>query len=392
MLFKSNNFQYLLCAVLILLCFSCSDDIDSIENLPGSSADTDWISNLGLETNWGELSMTNSNGYQVVGLDYILKIDADGNVTEEIQNPFSEPESGLFAITRVFDDKIYRFASIGYSSEDTDQKMEMEIYDMNGNLIESTTLEATYTLIDVVIEQDRITLLTWDWNDPDTTGASTNVFQVDYSGQLLFEKRLTSIPAITGRVFELILLDDGNFLIEYDKTLYKVNDEFEPISTFTFDDRVHTFMEGPNGNIYAGGFTQENTNFIVMLDSDLNKVNETSFNNELLNPTHPSLLYYAFGSLAVHDGNLYSLEVAFEYAQELRIQCFDLNLNEKNEFILEGSGPLSDLMINELGSVSFLYGRPYAPFEETPDTSNPTEARLFKLGGDCQIPEVTIDN
>ena len=369
---------------------SCSDD-DNPDDTQGGSNDG-WISNLGLDSYSGELVIRNTDEYLVAGNDYILKVDVNGNVTQEIQDPFSQPAMGLFAKTKIFDDKVYRITSIGFGNTDATQKMELEIYDNNGNLLESTELEATNTLIDVIIESNKITLLTWNWNDSSVQGASTHVFQVDYDGQLLFDKNLTSFPNVQGRVFDFIQLEDGNFLFEYNKTLYKVGPTFDPISTYTSNNTIHHFIEGPSGNIYAGGHMSATSNYLLKLDANLNMVNETSFDNALVNPIIDINIGYAVGGLAVDGDHVYCMEVAYEYGQELRIQCYDQNLNHKNEFVVEGSGPRSDLMINELGSVSFLYGNPYADFEDFPDTSVPTEARLYKINLDCGIPETIVNN
>ena len=391
MIVRTNHFHYLLCLVLVFHCFGCDDDTSLDSTIDNASNVKGWISNLGLERNSGELSINQSNDYLIVGSDYIMEVDDEGNVMQTIQQPFNPPSTGLSSRYKIFNDKVYRFTSIGFSNEDSEKKIELEIYDKNGNLENSLVLDAKYTLIDIIIEEDKMTLLTWDWNDPDASGARTQIFQVDTNGQLLFQDRLTSFPNIRGRVFDLINLEDGNFLFEYDKTLYKVTNEFEPISSFATMNTVHHFTEGPNGNIYVGGIISGIENYLIKLDGDLNKLNEITFNNELVAPIHPSLTNYAFGGLAIVGNNLYTLEVAYEYGQELRLQCFDLDFNKNNEFILEGSGPLSDLMINELGSVSFLYGNPFGPFEEFPDLT-PTEVRLFKLDADCQLPEETITN
>ncbi len=386
MFIKSNNFYFLICLVSVIFCLGCNKDSNMGDLLGPTSRP--WISHAGLDRNTGELSINDANDYHIVGSDYILKVDVNGSVTEEIQDPFSAPESGLFAKWEMYDEKIYRITSIGFSNEDDEQKMGLEIYGLDGNLTESLELDARYTLIDVVMEEDKITLLTWDWNDPNTLGARTHIFQVDYDGQLLFDDRLSALPEITGRVFDFMQLADGNFLFDYDKTLYKVNNQFEPIASLTMSNTIHEYTEDADGNIYVAGIISDDTNYITKLDSDLNVSNEISFNNELMAPLDPALSSYAFGDLLVDGDNLYTMEVAFEYGQELRIQCFDLDLNKHHEFILEGSGPLSDLVLNELGSVSFLYG---LPNEDLPNV-NPTEVRLFKIGTDCQIPELIIEH
>lgn len=387
---KSKYSFILLLLAATLFVTSCTDDSDP-DVTQGVSSDG-WISNLGLDRYTGELSITDTDEYLVAGHDYILKVDIDGNVTQEILDPFTQAATGLSTRTILFDDKIYRFTSIGYGHTDATKKMELEVYDNNGNLLQSTELDATYTLINVIMDQNKMTLLTWNWNDPTVQGASTHIFQVDNNGQQLFNKNLTDFPNVTGRLFDFIPLQNGNFLFAFDHTLYKVDDSFELISSVTLSNRPHEFSEGPNGNIYVGGHFSQSENFLLKLDGDLNTINEINFDNQLINPLDDNLTGYAVGAIAVDGDHIYSLEIAYEYGQELRLQCFDQDFNKEAEIILEGSGPLSDLKINELGSVSFLYGNPYAPFNDFPDGSIPTEARLFKINLDCELPETIINN
>ena len=393
MLVKPNDLNFLVCIIFLLLCLSCNEESRlEDDRLLETSNGTSWISNLGLEKNTGDLSINNSGDYLVAGFDYILNIDANGNVVAEIQNPFPVAPSGLSRRSNIFNDKIYSFESIDFFSIDSEKKIELDIYNNKGNLIESMVLEATFIFVNAFIEEDKMTLITWNRNDPSTLDENTHIFQVDNNGQLLFSKNLNSILGTTNRIHDIKMLEDGNFLFEFNDTLYKVSNEFDLIATFPLSNRVYSFIEGPDRNIYIGGIMPNDFNYIIKLDANLNQVNEITFNNEIASPIKPSLTNYTVQDLAVHEGNLYALEVAFEYGQELRLQCFDLDFNKNNEFILEGSGPLSKLIVNELGSVSFLYGEPHAPFDEYPDLLIPTEARLFKLDVDCQLPEVTIDN
>lgn len=67
-----------------------------------------------------------------------------------------------------------------------------------------------------------------------------------------------------------------------------------------------------------------------------------------------------------------------------------INLNLKNEVVIQGERPVSNFVVNEVNGVSFLYGKQAEEGQENQFLT--TQPKLYKLDDTCELPEKVIEN
>lgn len=381
--------KYLLLGFIITFMFSCLDNKEEEESvLPDS-----WIAEIDSieDDNWRYiLGVDENNDYLAVTEERILKVDKEGNLIANLGYDYDRTYPDYKIIRRIFDNQIFVFSS---SSSDYESNIVLSIYNDLGNLLESVELDVKGVLEDVEIQDkntygiivyegvsrslklfktDKVTGVisqvilggnSIEWNIPDN-------LHISNSGEYICTNR----SDVNTTDNNLCFLDE-NLNLKWAKKISGLQIEYaNPV---------------PGIGIYISGSVKSNEfdkNYVALISEDGEEIFRYEYESNADNWEYEM---WTRDLKVSSDGTQVAvLEAVVELATHSRVLIFDKDLNLESTLEIEGNVSLSNLVENENGSFSFMYGiKADSEDEELFPITNP---RFFKLNKDFVLPETYI--
>lgn len=325
-----------------------------------------------------ELNTNSDDDYLAVESNRIIKVCKNGLFLQSFYKPFSSEDWN--SIKLILEDKIYSFstANDNISPYDPKEKVRLNIYEEDGDLAESLELEALGLIDDIVIENENIFGLLLAEPDKGTltlkrihkSDGVLSEFVVTRSGSILHDVYIT-------KVGNYICTHGSNFN-GFDNLFY-LDNNLNLLWSKSFSDILICDAEFvSNKGIYVAGFDvdrQSGLNFVGLITEDGVIANKRSFVNKDGDST------FRIVDLKVTNKYVFVSETFPESKLVMRISVFNHDLERITSHTLKGRAATSNLVVNENGSISFLYGR------KKDAVPHP---RIFKLNQSFEIPEMII--
>ncbi len=366
---------------LLLLLSSCSDlDETTIteEEDEKSVVLTDaWICDMKSfeEDLWRyEIFIDDNGDYTAVSNTRILKVSKDGILNSMILLTY--PDTDNFVV-RIFNGKIYRFhTSNEFQNYDPTEPLNLQVYDFDFNLLSSHVLNSNGIVYDVEIENDdEFGMLVYEVDNSTMTLKKFNLID----GSVLENVLSTTGTSPTN----LHIAESGNYFctasstrknfhfLDNDLNLIWEN-EFEE---YTISDAKYVSGKG----IYITGRVSSfvdptRPSFVALIDTDGNKVNSFEYDGgERWSPY-----------MEINDDRICLVQTEPETGLNMLLSILEYDLTLESTIDIQGNIVQSDIIVNELGSFSFVYGIATDPTD--PNTFPEVNTRIFKFGTSYGLP------
>ena len=346
------------------------------DNLLESDPTNSWISELAsiYDSNGQyELEYLSENqGYLAVGFNNIIEISKDGMLLSYKEGIFTK--ESFRSQKRVYNNSIFSFSTTNRFSEyNANDKVNLNIYNISGDLIESTELNTTGILFDVEMESENIYgMLLYD---PDNTTMS--IKRIDKNRGIISEAVLDRTGTSPTN---LHISENSNYLCtasSNDNNFHYLDSNLNSLISKTFKDLTISDAEvvEDRGIFIAGSVAFSDDNYVAIV----------SFNGDIIKEVFFESKERHIDDLIINDQDLAISECEGEERLNFRLSCLSLDL--ETNFILNTTGYLagSNLVINENNGYTYMNGAKTDSIEDTfYSLSHP---RFIKLNIDCREPE-----
>ena len=379
--------KYFFVIVMFSVLFSCTEE-DIKEKVQVVDS---WISEIDSVEEDGynryTLGIDDESNYLAVSQNRILRLDKNGEMLLNINNAF-ESEEEIFLKQRIFNNTIYSFKttySVSLEDYNPDGKIELDIYNNSGDLIENLELDTGGNFLRDVEIEDENTFGMLFYNPTDSS---------------LTLKRVKKNEGIVEEVLVHSSGSSGNLHIsetgEYFCTL-----SASPIVNFYFFDNnlnlkwskafkgmlIHSAKSVQGKGIYIAGSQtpyESFINFIALISE--NGVEMTKYEYQSNNDDWLYEMWVQDLQVSSDGSRVALLESVAEITTNSRVLLFDEDLNLDSSLVVEGNIGLSNLVENENNSFSFMNS---IKADDTDTSSFPiTNPRFFKLNEDFVLPEI----
>jgi len=365
---------------LLFLVASCSNIdqtvVTDVETASFMVTDS-WICELRSfeEDGWRYLLHAEDNGdYVAISDTRILRVSKDGILTSMISPVLPSDETSVF---KVFNGKIYRFYYINdFQDFDAFAKVSLQIYDLDFNLLSDTELETNGLVYDVEIENDNLFgMLVYNVDTYTMTLRKLNI-----SGDLISEIVLSDsgtsptnlhitevgdyfCTASSSRDNFIYLDNDLNLLVETEFSDYTISDaKYIDGRGFYITGRVTPFAD------------PDRPTAVALIDLDGNQVNSVTFDQgERWSPY-----------MEINHEKICLMQSEPESGKDMLLTFLDYDLNIESNIEIPGNVAISDFVLNENNSFSFVYGFPLNPDDSEFFPERFT--RIFKFDGSYTLP------
>ncbi|MFK7810702.1 MAG: hypothetical protein AB8F74_23035 [Saprospiraceae bacterium] len=361
---------------LLLLLTNCSNiDETTIKDVEDDVIQiTDpWICEMQSfeETDYGyKLYLEDNGDYIAVSNTRMLKVSKDGTLDAiHLMNTSDEDIDHV----KIHNNKIYRFHYENFTY-DLAQPIKLQIYDFDLTLLSEHILDAYGAFADAKFESDNQFVLLE--NNPDDNIMTFK--KLNLTDGLISEIVLSTDHST--HPTEILILENGDYLCA-GRSTYFVDNSLNNTSELEIDfiKRISGAKYISGQGIYVTGSSNsvnfENESFVTLLDLDGNEIN--------------SILYDAG-----ERGNLTRMEINHERicliqgepesGKNLLFSILDYDLNIESTMDIVGGHVGSDIILNEIGSFSFVYGIAIDP--DNPEWDAPANTRIFKFDDSYTLP------
>ena len=376
----------ILCLAMIVCLASCKNDaVDPTPNMNESVASDTWISELKSVIDdtdyYYTLSLDENDENIALSNHRILKVDADGQIVSNIDfTPAAEDR----VFTKIYKGKIYRFVDPNdFSNFDPNKNISLEIYDTSGALLSTHSLDADGLLYDVQIEDtEHIGMMVFN---RDNFTMKVQKFHIDNG--MLAEHVLSTSSSQPNRLF---ISEQGNYYCYHSgaaKTYFHFDNDLNLNVQNNFSSFfIRGIQPVPGRGMFAMGsksgasmdFSFSNVSFAYIGE-------DGELNNRVDLEIDDSKRVYDF---QINDEVLCIILGEPETNLGFQLRFFDLDFTPLSTLDIPGFGPTSNVILNDNGSFTFLYG-----FLPDPASTNFAESvpRIFKLDKTYTIPTTIIE-
>lgn len=383
---KIERISRLVFGLSLLLLLSSCNNVDEIiiveEEEEGVTVFTDaWICDMQSfeEDFWHyELYLEDNGDYLAISDTRILKVSKNGILNSMILLTYPDDD---YDVVRVFNNKIYRFH---YENEfqmfDPAQPLKLQIYDFDFILISEHILDSNGLIYDVEIESDNLFgMLVYN---PDEN--KMRLKKIDLTDGLVSEFVLsttgtnpTNLHILeTGDYFCTAGSSQNNlFLFDNDLNLTWQNE----INSYTISDAKYISGQG----IYITGRGTSFSSFaglsyVALLDMDGNEINNIGYDaDERRSPR-----------IEINQERICLIQTEPESNKNMLFSILDYDLNIESTIEIPGNVVMSDVIVNENQSFSFVYG--IAADLDDPDFFPLSNTRIFKFDASYTLPTNVI--
>jgi len=327
------------------------------------------------EDHWYYEMYLDANGdYIAVSDKRILKVNKDGVLNSMILITY--PDDDPYRL-KIYNDKIYRFHyDNDFQDFDPNQPIELQIYDFDFNLLSEHELDSKGLIYDVEIENDNMFgMLVYN---PD---ASVMTLKKLHLNNGLISEIILSTSGTNPT--NLHIADSGNYFCTASSTrdnFYLLDNDLNLIWANEYDEYTISdakFIEG-QGIYFTGGVSPfvnpDRPSYVALIDLDGNKVNSVEFDpGERWSP-----------QMQINQDRICLTQTEPESGKNMLMSILDFNLNIESTLEIPGNYVRSRIIVNELGSFSFVYGIALDPND--PDVFPLSNNRIFKFDSTYDLP------
>jgi len=382
---KSRFFFQISLLVLLGSCSNLDETLTSDEIIEDESPvlSDSWICDMKSfeEDNSSYIIELQDNGdYLAIGAKRILKVSKDGMLESNVSIAF--PDDDRFAL-RVFNDKIFRFHyDNDFQDFDPNQPVELQIYDFDFNLLGEHILDSKGLIYDVEIESENIYGMLIYVPDQGTT-----LKKIDLNSGLISEIKL--VDGVGTSPTNLHIAESGEYFCTDSGTrdnFFMLDNDFNLLVEKEYNQYLLTGLKYvPGVGIYISGSAADGPNwpftptFLALLDLDGNIIN--------------SVEYDAGdrwqGPMQINDERIFLMQTEPESQKNMLLSILDYDLNVINSIVILGNKVQSNIVVNEIGSFSFIFGLALDP--DNTDLWPPSRSRLFKFDNSYELPTHIIE-
>jgi len=328
------------------------------------------------EENWWhyEIYLEDNGDYIAVSNSRMLKVNKDGILNSMIILNYPDEDKQA---TRIYNDKIYRFHyDNDFQSFDPAQPLKLQIYDFDFNLLSDHVLDSNGLIYDVEIESDNLFgLLVYD---PDEN--TMTLKKLDLTDGLVSENVLSTSGT---NPTNLHILENGDYFCtasSSNNNLRLLDNDLnmlweKEINAYTISDAKYI----PGQGIYITGMGTflgnfDDLTFVALLDMDGNEINNVGFDaGERRSPY-----------MEINQERICLVQTEPESNKNMLFSTLDFDLNIESTIEIPGNVVKSDIILNENGSFSFVYGVAIDPND--PNFFPLYNTRIFKFDDSYTLP------
>lgn len=368
-----------ICFVVALTNCSNTDNLIVEEEAAAVVVTDSWICDIEsiVEDDWiqFQIHMDESGDYVAISQDKLLKVSKDGFLNSVIILNLPDSNYGRF---RFYKDKIYRFHTANNSSvNDPTIPMQLDIYDFDFNLVASHVLDTNGILWDAEIENaTTVGILAYDGDNNTMT-----LKKLDIDTGLIAERVLSTNGT---KPRDLNITSSGEYYCTDSSTqdnLFLLDNNLNMVWTKQFSDYVISDSEYvPNVGIFLTGRSASSfgapsiSTIVALVDFDGNIVKSQEYNSGDRWAPY----------IKVSDDRICIVQTEPESGLNMLYSILDYDLNILNSEDIAGNVIHSEIIENELGSFSFVYG--IAVDEDDPEFFPETNTRIFKFDDTYELP------
>ncbi len=369
--------------LVIFLFASCSNfDTTNVTDNPEVLPIVDaWICDMQSleEDGWRyELYMRSNGNYVAVSDTRITKVTKDGFLESMILMSFDDDDVDIM---RVYNDKIYRFHyNNDFQVFDPTEPLKLQVYDFDFNLLSEQILDSNGLIYDVEIENDdTFGMLVYDPDE--NTMTLKKIHRTD--GLLADIDLSTSGTSPTN----LHIVDNGLYMCTASSNknnFFMLDNNLNILWAKEFNDYTindANYIDG-QGIYISGRVTPfadpERPTYVALIDFDGNEINSVRYD--------PGERWGPY--MQVNDDKICLTQTEPESGINMLMTILDYNLNIESTLEIPGNIVQSDIIVNELGSFSFVYGNAIDP--DDPDFFPEVNNRIFKFDTSYELPSMVI--
>jgi len=321
-----------------------------------------------------DLSIDEDNNYLVVGDNSFGRFSSDGMTASfDITSLRQDDEKRIRSFSH--EDKIYRFYSYR-SNRASNPRIFLEIIGSDGQIIESMDLPPRYQVYDLHVDSERVITLLVFHQSLEAMRLMKISLDDGVIKDIIISRNQSTAPS------DLHVAPDGTYYLTWPGTFrdyqnfFRVSSDFDNEFQTTSPLAIYDLTFLSNSEIAAvGNYREDNALATLLLNTDGEILSETRKEGYVNNNEFRS----------VHsDSLIFTQEWQVEQVDQMRITCYDMDLNERVSTFVNGYIGFSPIVLNEFGGVSFYHGT-----KADDDSSNP---RLVKMAPDCIVPETIHTN
>ena len=320
-----------------------------------------------------ELYVEESGDYIAISKYRILKVSRDGLVKSMILITQPDEHDHVF---RIFNNRIYRFHTANeFQDYDPEISVGLQIYDFDFNLLSEHILDTKGLIFDVELESESVVgMLIYD-----ADASSMTLKKLHINDGLILETILSTSGT---NPTNLHILENGNYLCTATSTrrsLVYLDNQLNLLWEDTTNDlMISDAQYFPGKGIYIAGSRPlgnfEDSTIIGLLDEDGSELNFVEFDaGDRWSPR-----------MEVTQDRVCLIQTEPESGRNMLLSIFNHDLQLENSIDIPGNYVQSEMVRNENGSISFVYGIAIDP--DDPDFFPESNTRIFKFDETYTLP------
>jgi len=368
--------------LILVICMSCDEDMDTMNpiDIMDPVLSETWISTISsqLDVSYSiDMDIDAESNYLFATELGIGTFDASGVEASFLPNALRVDDDRR-ALSFVHNDMVYRFYSYRINRRDDNPFILLEVIDKEGQIIESVDLPKRQFLLDVHFYSDReMAVLSFN---PSRIAVELMRFSIDRGmlADVVVSRNQSDAPSRLYVSPSGTLYPYWSGVFDNFDNFFRVNSNYQVELNTQLPMAIYGLSALNENELFAVATRDRGAETAVMrLNREGDILSENSWPQDGLEEIRPSSIVHT-------DSHVFTQEWTVELSDQLRIRSFDHNLGERETTLVDGYIGYSNIVLNEVGGISFFHGA-----RASDDSFNP---RVVKMGADGLLPETLYDN